>query len=426
MNTSETFRDFIDNLKISNRDDISYKYKRITKALNKSFYDDLDSETLHSLQVGSYGRKTAIDGVSDLDMIFEISDDDFKKYNSRENNGQSDLLQDTKKAIQKTYSNTDVRGDGQVVVVNFTNFVIEVCPANLQNDNSYKYPDSNNGGSWKITKPREEISELNTFNQTTNSNLKRLCKMARAWKNKNGVKMGGLLIDTFCYNFLKANEDYHSSTYSNYDELVRDFFKYVSELSKEQKFWYAPGSNQKVYKKTNFHSKAKKAYNNAKEAIDKKENKTVFGIWRKIFGNKFPYPQVALESAENYSSSEEYIENQYPVDIRYNLNIDCLVKQQGFRDSLLSKLRILRSTKKLKFYIVGNEVPKPYEVKWKVKNLGQIAKRKNMFRGQIHNDQGNESRNENSNFNGEHYVECYIIKDGVCVATDRIDVPISI
>ena len=426
MNISETFKDFINNLKISNKDDISYKYNRITKALNKAFYNDLDSATLHSLQVGSFGRKTAIDGISDLDMIFEISDADFKKYDSRIHNGQSDLLQDTKKAIEKTYPNTDVRGDGQVVVVNFTSYVIEVCPANLQNDNSYKYPDSKNGGKWKITKPRQEISELNSFNQTTNSNLKNLCKMTRAWKNKNGVKMGGLLIDTFCYNFLKANQNYHTATYSDYDELVRDFFKYLSELSKEQKFWYAPGSNQKVYKKTNFHSKAKKAFNNAEEAIDKKDNKTVYGIWRKIFGYKFPYPQQILEQSENYADTEEFIENQYPIDIRYNLNIDCLVKQQGFRDALLSSLKILRSTKKLEFYITDNEVPKPYQVKWKVKNLGPIAKKKNMFRGQILNDQGKEIRKENSNFNGEHYVECYIIKNGVCVATDRIDVPISI
>jgi hypothetical protein len=32
---------------------------------------------------------------------------------------------------------------------------------------------------------------------------------------------------------------------------------------------------------------------------------------------------------------------------------------------------------------------------------------------------------ENSNFEGAHFVECYIIKDGFCVARDRIDVPIS-
>ena len=32
---------------------------------------------------------------------------------------------------------------------------------------------------------------------------------------------------------------------------------------------------------------------------------------------------------------------------------------------------------------------------------------------------------EESSFEGDHYVECYIVKNGVCVAKDRIEVPIS-
>ena len=127
MNTSEIFQEFLNNLIIQNKEEISTKYNSITKRLNDSFHS-IDSETLNSLQVGSYGRKTAVNGVSDLDMIFELSDETFKKYDNYETNGQSALLQDVKKEIKKTYSTTDVRGDGQVVVVNFTNYVVEVCP----------------------------------------------------------------------------------------------------------------------------------------------------------------------------------------------------------------------------------------------------------------------------------------------------------
>ena len=32
---------------------------------------------------------------------------------------------------------------------------------------------------------------------------------------------------------------------------------------------------------------------------------------------------------------------------------------------------------------------------------------------------------EESTFGGEHYVECYIVKNGVCVAKDKINVPIE-
>ncbi len=423
MNISQTFQDFLTNLQIDNADDISKKYKRITKALNKTFRDS-ESETNNSLQVGSYGRYTAIKGISDLDMIYEFPANLFQVYNARQK-GQSDLLQDVRLAIKDTYANTDIRGDGQVVVVSFTNYQVEVCPAFLQDDNSYKYPDSNNGGSWKITKPKQEIDAVRNMNIASNGNMRRLAKMSRAWKNKNGVKIGGLLIDTFCYNFLNTNQNHWETTYSNYDVLVRDFFEYLKDLDKDQKYWLAPGSNQKVYRKGKFTAKAKKAYNKICEAIDKNQSKTVYSIWRKVFGVQFPYPKEVLESAENYAKYEEFIENVVPIDIRNSLTIECMTTQEGFRTQYLSALPLLKKNKKLKFYIKNTDVLLPYEVKWKVKNKGDIAKRKDMFRGQILNDNGTKTRKENSNFGGEHYVECYVIKDNVCVARDRITVPIS-
>lgn len=32
---------------------------------------------------------------------------------------------------------------------------------------------------------------------------------------------------------------------------------------------------------------------------------------------------------------------------------------------------------------------------------------------------------EYTDFRGEHFVECYIVRNGVCVARNRIDVPIT-
>lgn len=424
MNTSKTFQEFIDNLKIDNREEISNRYKNITKILNKEYYDN-SSETLHSLQIGSYGRETAINNVSDLDMLFQLPYETYKKYNSYESNGQSALLQEIKTIISKTYPSTTIKGDGQVVAVSFSKYVVEVLPAFENKDGSFTYPDSSDDGSWKITKPREEISEINDFNKQTNSNLKLLAKMTRAWKNKVGLKIGGLLIDTLCYNFLKANTDHHQTTFSNYDTLVKDFFIYLTKTDKEQSYWLAPGSNQKVNKKNNFIPKAKKALKKVEEAIEKNENKTVYKIWREVFGNSFPYPKTIKEADSNYTSNEEYIEELFPLDITNNLRIECEISQKGFQNKLLRLARIVRKNKKLKFYIVKTDVRKPYEVKWKIKNQGQIAKDRGQLRGQIHDDKGKEVRKENSNFSGAHFVECYIIKNGVCVARDRIDVPIS-
>ena len=426
MNISETFQDFLTNLEIKNDDEILRRYKNITKTLNDYFYET-DSETENSVKIGSYGRDTAINGVSDLDMMFDIPPEYFSTYNDSETNGQSALLQDVRKAVLKRYSTTDVRGDGQVVVVSFTNYVIEICPGFLQSDGSYKYPDSHNNGSWKKTDPIPETEEIDNYNNTTNNNLKQIAKIVRAWKNKCGVKMGGLLIDTLCYEFLSKNTHHHDTDLDQYDILVRDLFEYFKDDDKTREFWYSPGSNQKVYKKkSNFINKAKKAYSNIVEAVEKQENDTVYKIWRKVFGYPFPYPKTIHESSEDFTSNEQYIEQLFPVDIRYALTINCEVTQAGFRTEFLrAMLDKLKLNKRLKFFIENTDVPKPYSVKWKIKNEGPIAKRNNNFRGQILDDAGQEYRKETSSFGGPHFVECFIIKNNICVARDRIDVPIS-
>jgi hypothetical protein len=257
MDVSKTFKTFLENLKIQNKTEISNRYKNITKILNKHYWDS-ESDILHSLQVGSYGRGTAINGISDLDMVFNLPWDVYKRFNSYETNGQSALLQEVKNVIAKTYSTTEIGGDGQIVAIKFNNHTVEVLPAFEYDDGSFKYADSNNGGSWKNTNPRGEKEEINSLDAKSNHNLKPLCKMIRSWKNNVGVGIGGLLIDTLCYNFFKSNTDYTDKGYLYYDFIVRDFFLYMSEQNKDQTFWYAPGSNQKFIKKTALFRKPKK------------------------------------------------------------------------------------------------------------------------------------------------------------------------
>ena len=66
-----------------------------------------------------------------------------------------------------------------------------------------------------------------SFDKTTNQNLKNSSKMTHAWKNKCSVKIGGLLVDTLCYEFLQNNGDHWETNYSNYDILVRDYFEFL-------------------------------------------------------------------------------------------------------------------------------------------------------------------------------------------------------
>ena len=130
-----------------------------------------------------------------------------------------------------------------------------------------------------------------------------------------------------------------------------------------------------------------------------------------------------------WADTEEFIEDIYPVDIMYDVQIDCNVSQNGFRDySLIEMLRkhiALIASKRLLFSITFCEVPTPYEVKWKILNRGVEAERRNEIRGQIVSDKGYRQREEHTKFKGDHLVECYIVKDNVVVARDSIRVPIT-
>ncbi|GAA3582930.1 hypothetical protein GCM10022198_02660 [Klugiella xanthotipulae] len=92
---------------------------------------------------------------------------------------------------------------------------------------------------------------------------------------------------------------------------------------------------------------------------------------------------------------------------------------------MLSNRLPLRTQKSLDFSITECDVPHPYELKWKVLNQGDEAKRINCIRGQIISGSKLNGHHEATQFRGEHYVECYAIKDGVVVARDRVEVPIT-
>ena len=432
MSISQMFEEFIDNLAISNKQTISDRYAELTKTLNKQFRDS-DSETANTLQVGSFGRKTGINGISDLDMLYIMPKSSWDTYNNAQN-GQYKLLSDTKKAILNRYPRTDVSIDRLVVTVTFSNFHIEVQPVFELEDGSFKYPDTKNGGSWKITKPREEIDEISSADKDKNQNLWRLCKMAQAWKNKHGVAMGGLLIDTLAYNFLKSTEAYDDKSFSDYACLSRDFFEYLYKLP-EQTEYAALGSKQRVKVKKKFQKKAKKAYNLCLEAIDAENQSCANDKWKKIYGRPFPARRIEMTTeslSKSYShgckNTEEFIEDKFPIDIREYLKIDCEVKQNGFRKfflrEILKRKILLKSRKDLLFKIKAISVNKPYEIYWKVLNRGEEAKRRNLIRGQIVPDGGHECKEEKTDFYGDHIVECYCVKNGVVVAKDRIHVPI--
>ena len=291
MGLADWFSTFCSNIQVQDGSTISTRYKNITRRLNTDFWNT-NSDTSHSLYVGSYGRNTAIQGFSDLDMIFQLPSDLYKKYDGYSGNGQSALLQEVKKSIEKTYSTTSISADGQVILVSFSSdgITFEVVPAFNNTDDIYTYPDANNGGKWRTTNPKPEIKAIRDRNNACNGNLVPLCRMMRAWKSEWDVSIGGLLIDTLAYQFID-DWKYKDKSFLYYDFMCRDFFCFMADQDKDKEYWLAPGSGQHVYSKGLFQWKAKRCYNISLEAINHNTRNQEWSAkqkWREIFGTSFP------------------------------------------------------------------------------------------------------------------------------------------
>ena len=269
---------------------IGVRYRRITGQLNKDFWNTT-SDTAHSRYVGSYGRDTAARGVSDLDVAFCLPSAVYHQYHAYQGNGQSALLQAVKNSIAKTYPTSKLGGDGQVVVLTFTDGItFEILPVFDNTAGTWTFPNSNNGGSWKDCNPKAEIKAVHDRNLLVNRNLKALCRMMRVWRDYNKVAISGALIDTLAYQFMETWPD-RDKSYTYHDYMVRDFLKYLNDQDNNQTYWRMPGSGSYVYRTGPFGYHAGIDHKNAVHACNFQTDENAASrraSWRIVFGPNFP------------------------------------------------------------------------------------------------------------------------------------------
>lgn len=189
--------------------------------------------------------------------------------------------------------------------------------------------------------------------------------------------------------------------------------------------------DQDQYK--NFKSMVKMYAAWVNEAYDEMDKAASLAAWQKVFGDGFKAPAVALSASASESTSatsvrlerapnEQYIEEfGFTFNLTHVARIDATALMDGWRRRDLRSLRRLARNCQLDFR-VATDVPEPYDVYWKVRNVG-VAE--HQLRGEITPDDGRRTKRENTLYPGHHYVEAYIVKDGQIRAMDRHGVPIE-
>lgn len=313
-------------------------------------------------------------------------------------------------------------------------------------DENDEYQYEHCGSEWRPRDPRSITRWFINENKAKNYNLrviarllKMFCKSREKWEMPGGLVQSVLLNECF-QNDLRIDEIFYSTLTAVRDRLTIN--KEVHNPTDEEQ-------SLKLIQKDDVRldnlEKRLTTYLGKLDILFDKDctTKQAIEAWKEFFNHSYWEEQLEQAKETNttvsksyasiesrlYNESEEFIEYMFPVNIQYFLSLECRVTHDGFQPYYLNEwLRKgwnLPTSRQLDFYIQNNHVPKPYQVYWKVKNRGDVAKAKNCVRGQIIKT-NSETHKECTSFKGEHFVECYIIKKGVCVARAKIDVPIEV
>jgi|APSaa5957512622_1039677.scaffolds.fasta_scaffold01056_8 hypothetical protein len=439
------FKKFLINIKLTDlqKEDAKTKTKSVCKALHNKYYPSVEYNGGTKFLVGSYGKYTNIRPPKDIDVIFKLPEEEFFKYDSLSGNKQSQLLQDVRSILKDTFSTTDkITAFGKVIVINFSegSHSVELLPAWQLESGSFRIPNTENGGSWDVWSPLAEAKNIDQSSVATKC-TRSLIRILKVWVTNNGTSLKSFVLEILVVDYLK--EKHSNEVLVTYPELVLGFFEFLKEKKNGSILLPASGTLMNIGE--DWYSRAETACSRSEKAItfeNEGKQRDASLEWRKVFGNDFPVAEDISDSALSKvseltklypSDKEEGITSTYGIPVRivsgYQVEMDADVTQNGFRPGLLSsflnKRFPLLKGKKLKFKITHINIPTPYKIMWKVRNFGDEARRAGGLRGEITEDFGFNTKEENTLYHGEHYVECYAIKDGVCIAMDKVLVPIG-
>jgi hypothetical protein len=206
----------------------------------------------------------------------------FAKYTG---NKQSALLQEVKAVLQVTYPQTDMRGDGQVVMVRFNTFNVEVVPAFLLESGQYWICETIDGGRYKVTDPTAESNQIESVDAAHNRNLRVVVRMLKVWQQECNVPLKSFQLELLATEFIRSSP-WGSNSYFWYDWIIRDFFAFLK--GKVNQYVFVPGTNEAINLGEDWKSRCESAYDRAVRACEyeRVDQVSLAGDeWKKIFGD---------------------------------------------------------------------------------------------------------------------------------------------
>lgn len=260
-------------------------------ALTAKYYPDARTSDKITL-IGSLAKNTSVRPLADADVLFRMPAGTWSRFDDYAGNGQSALLQEVRETLRSRYPRTDIRGDGPVVVVDFSDQpAVELVPGVLVSDGSTILyaeawvPVTRGGGDWEKADYGAELRALDAADGPAKGQLRRLLRYMKIWRRHRNAWIKSIVLELMAIDFMKTWDK--SQTSFTYDDwLVRDFLRYM--VNNFTTTYYLPGSGKAIDTGVGWYTEALDSGKDAASACGSEASEWLYVYhWRKVFGDKF-------------------------------------------------------------------------------------------------------------------------------------------
>lgn len=428
MSLQSDFQTFLSDIEPSKTtvDQISAAHKALRGYLSAHEY--YGEHCVHTYLSGSYAKHTSIrpaknDDNRDVDIIVETD------YGSDANSANVIIeLRDTLLDSSK-YATAHLQTHS--VGISLSNLDIDVVP--LAVDDETCFIGCVDDGRWIETNPKGHIEWSTAVNAKHDGRFKPVVKIMKWWRRENcpeeerwpkGITLEKIIADHYPDD-VTLYEDIVAQLMENiadsYDGLLADRIKpQVIDPS------LTTNDLATGYQREDFEAFVRAI--RAALALISEEGSTN-STWRKILGNRFP-----ANSRNGSVLSPAYLSTAAALSVPHRktppwpmacqrpgaIVVADVTYPDGKRERITTNDQVIPKKCEIDYKVLRPLSLATAKVKWQVVNTGAEAQAANQPRGEF-NDSNIEKggRHESTAYRGRHYVQCFLIKNGRCVAYSK-------
>lgn len=430
MTLQEDFKSFLSNIEPSSStvQEISSAQNSIRDYLRN--HRSFSSHYLDSYLSGSYAKCTSIrpakdDDNRDVDVIIEVDYD--TESDSR------DVLRELKDVLSEASKYSSARVQHHSVGVEFSRLDIDIVP--LAVDAEDRFIGSSEDDSWAKTNSKGHIAWSKEVNEEHNGKFKPLVKIFKWWRRENCPSHErwpkGITLEKIVADNLPEDDDV-------YEDLVLGTMENIVDSLKDE---VADGLVPTVVDPVLTENDLSDSYTNGdfksfiqaiEDALDViHASGSCNESWRKILGERFPVGSKALNEIKKTESSLS-LDCALRVSYRKASPWPFTTKKPGvlvladvtFPDGHVERIsdggRAIPKGCEIDYRVIRPQGMASLRVKWQIVNTGADATRAGCLRGNFEDaNRPNGVRHEETAYEGLHYVQCLVLKNGRCVAHSK-------